>query len=40
MANLYINAKATDVFYITTLKNRKKDAEKLIALIKRNYHLE
>ena len=40
MANLYINAKATDVFYMASLKSRKKEAIKLIALIKRNYHLE
>ena len=40
MANLYINAKATDVFYIGTLKARKNDAKKLIALIKKEYHLK
>ena len=40
LSNLYIDAKATDVFYISTLESRKKDAEKLIALIKREYHLK
>jgi hypothetical protein len=40
MSNLYINAKATDVFYIGTLKSRKNEAKKLIALIKKEYHLE
>ena len=40
MANLYIDAKATDVFYINTLNSRKEEAEKLIALIKREYHLK
>ena len=40
MSNLYINAKATDVFYIGTLKGRKNDAKRLIALIKKEYHLE
>ena len=39
LSNLYIDAKATDVFYINTLESRKKDAEKLIALIKKEYHL-
>ena len=39
MANLYINAKATDVFYINHLKGRKKEAESLIALIKKEYNL-
>ena len=40
MQNLYINAKATDVFYINTLKLRCKEAEDLITLIKREYHLK
>ena len=40
MGNLYINAKATDVFYINTLKLRFKEAENLIALIKKEYHLK
>ena len=40
MANLYINGKATYVFYITTLNSRKKEAEALIALIKKEYHLK
>ena len=40
MANLYIDAKATDVFYVSTLKSRKNDAKRLIALIKKEYHLE
>ena len=40
LSNLYIDAKATDVFYISTLESRKKDAEQLIALIKREYHLK
>ena len=40
LSNLYIDAKATDVFYISTLESRKKDAEKLIALIKSEYHLK
>src|SRR5688572_8962103 len=40
MANLYINAKATDVFYINTLQSRKTEAKRLIALIKKEYHLK
>ena len=40
LSNLYINTKATDVFYINTLESRKKDAERLIALIKKEYHLK
>jgi hypothetical protein len=40
LANLYIDAKATDVFYINTLKRRITEAEELISLIKREYHLE
>jgi hypothetical protein len=40
MANLYINAKASDVFYITTLNSRKKEVVRLIALIKKEYHLK
>ncbi len=37
MSNLYINAKATDVFYMGLLKNRKNEAERLINLIKVEY---
>ena len=38
--NLYIDAKATDVFYISTLEVRAKEAEDLIKLIKREYRVE
>jgi hypothetical protein len=40
LSNLYIDAKASDVFYIGTLKARKVEVERLIALIKREYHLK
>ncbi len=40
MSNLYINAKATDVFYMNTLNSRKREAKRLIELIKKEYHLE
>lgn len=39
MYNIYINSKATDVFYIQLIGNMKKEADKLIKLIKREYHL-
>ncbi len=37
--NLYINAKATDVFYMSMLKTRKTEAERLIALIRKEYEM-
>jgi hypothetical protein len=40
MSNLYIDAKATDVFYSGTLYTRKEEAESLLALLKSQYHLE
>ncbi|HEX4878059.1 MAG TPA: hypothetical protein VFV31_15425 [Chitinophagaceae bacterium] len=40
MANVYINAKATDVFYTNLLWGTKNEATKLIALIKRQYHID
>jgi hypothetical protein len=40
MSNLYIDAKATDVFYTRTLYTRKAEAEGLLALLKKEYHLK
>lgn len=40
MANIYIDAKATDVFYTGILKTTKEEAAKLISLIRREYQLD
>lgn len=37
MTNVYINAKATDVFYINLLEGTRNDAQNLIRLIKKEY---
>ncbi|MFZ9388692.1 MAG: hypothetical protein ACO25B_12500 [Chitinophagaceae bacterium] len=39
MHNIYINAKATDVFYIQLLMTMKKEATKLIQLIRKEYQI-
>jgi hypothetical protein len=38
--NIFIGAKASEVFYISTLQSRKEEASGLIAFIKKEYHLE
>ena len=38
--SLYVNVKATNVFYINHLQARRKEAERLLVFIKKEYHLE